>query len=75
MAEDETIDELRRRAEVAEAELDGARLRLAEVSVPPLVVVAGQDATQGAHAMGTIPVAHEPARGLWWRLRRAWRGR
>ena len=36
-AEDETIAALRRRAEAAE----GLRLRLAEVGVPPVVVVAG----------------------------------
>ncbi len=71
----ETIAELRRRAEVAEAEADGLRLRLAEVSVPAVVVVAGQDATEGPHATATASDAHRPVQGLWRRLRRAWRGR
>ena len=66
------VEELRRRAEVAEAELDVARLRLAEVSVPPVVVVAGQDATEGAHATTITSAAQRPVQGLWWRLRRAW---
>ena len=73
-AQQETIAELRRRAEVAEAEAEALRLRLAEASVPPVVVVAGQDATEGSHTAGTTPAAHRPARGLWRRLRRAWRG-
>ena len=73
-AKDETIAELRRRAEVAEAELAGARLRLAEVSVPPVVVVAAQDAMEGLRATETTPTTRRPVQSLWWRLRRIWRG-
>ncbi len=58
------VEDLRRRAEVAEAELDGARLRLAEVSVPPVVVVAGQEALEEAHATATTPDTHRPAQGF-----------
>jgi hypothetical protein len=72
-AKDETIAELRRRAEVAEAELDAVRLRLAEVDVPAVVVVAGQDATEGPDATERTSPAYKPVQGLWWRLRRAWR--
>ncbi len=68
-AQAETIAELRRRAEVAEAELEGARLRLAEVSVPPLVVVAGQEAPEGADATATTFAAPRGAQGVWRRLR------
>ena len=67
-------EELRRRAEVAEAELEGTRLRLAEVSVPAVVVVAGQDAPEAPHATPTTPTAQRTAQGLWQRLRRVWRG-
>ena len=70
----EMLAELRRRAEVAEAELEGARLRLAEATPPAVVVVAGQETTEAAHATATTPTAPTPARGLWWRLRRVWRG-
>ena len=73
-AKDETIAELRRRAEVAEAELDVVRLRLAEVAVPPVLVVASQDVTEGQDATATTPEAHSPIQGLWWRLRRTLRG-
>jgi ribose 1,5-bisphosphokinase PhnN len=72
--EREALAELRRRAEVAEAEFDVVRLRLAEVGVPA-VVVAGQETTEAAHATETNPAAHRPAQGLWRRLRRVWRGR
>ena len=68
--EREALAELRRRAEVAEAELEGARLRLAEVDVPPLVVVAGQDATEAPHVPTTTPAPQQPVQGLWRRLRR-----
>ncbi len=73
-AQDEQRDflaELRRRADVAEAELAGARLRLAEVSVPAVVVVAGQNAPEGQRAMETTSTAHGLVRALWGRLRRA----
>ena len=69
------VAELRRRADVAEAELEAARLRLAEVDAPAVVVVAGQDATEGAHSSPTISPAQQGAQGLWWRLRRVWRRR
>ena len=69
------LEEVRRRAEVAEAEAAGLRLRLAEASVPALVVVAGQDATEASPATATASDAHSPVQGLWRRLRRAWRGR
>jgi len=64
------VAELRRRAEAAEADADALRLRLAEVDVPPVVVVAGQDATEGPHTTGTTTAAHRPVQGLWRRLRR-----
>jgi len=60
-AKDETIDELRRRAEVAEAEAEGLRLRLAEGSVPAVPFVAGQVATKAAPATATASDAHRPA--------------
>ncbi len=66
----ETIAELRRRAEVAEAEADALRLRLAEIDVPAVVVVAGQDATEEQDATPTTPVAHRGVQRLWRRLRR-----
>jgi len=68
--EREALAELRRRAEVAEAEAEGLRLRLAEASVPPLVVVAGSEATEAVHTPGTTFEAHRPVQGLWRRLRR-----
>ena len=68
----ETIAELRRRAAAAEEERDAPRLQLAEASVPPVVVVAAQEAPEEAPA--TIP-APTTARGLWPRLRRALRNR
>ncbi len=71
----EQLGELRRRAEAAEAERlaaegerDALRLQLAEATVPPVVVVAAQDATEPPPA--TIP-ASTTAQGLWARLRRA----
>ena len=70
----ELLAELRRRAEVAEAELDGARLRLAEVSVPAVVVVAGQETTEAPRATATTPAAHRPAQRLWQRLRQRFGG-
>ncbi len=51
------------------------RLRLAEVSVPAVVVVAGQDATEGQDATGTTPAAQRPAQQLWRRLGQALRRR
>ena len=67
------VEELRRRAEVAEAELAGARRRLAEVSVPAVVVVARQEGIEGPHATETTSTAHRPVQGWWWRLRRVLR--
>ncbi len=76
-AKDETIAELRRRAEAAEAgreaaegERDALRLQLAEASVPPVGVVAAQEAPEGPHARDTTPAAQRPLQGLWRRLRR-----
>ena len=74
-AKDETIAELRRRAEAAEAELDGARLRLAEVSVPAVVVVAGPEATGAPHATANTPEASGAFQGFWRRLGQVWRRR
>ena len=54
-AKDETIAELRRRAEVAEAEAYALRLRLAETSAPPVVAVAGQDAPEAVAPRGLPP--------------------
>ena len=73
-AQRETIAELRRRAEAAEAERDDLRLRLAEVDVPAVVVVAGQEGAGGPDATETTPAAPSPVQGLWRRLRRVWRG-
>ena len=80
-AKDETIAELRRRAEAAEAERlaaeeerDALRLQLAEATVPPVVVVAGQEAAEVPTARDTTPAAYRPAQGLWQRLRRTLRG-
>ena len=70
----ERLAEQRRRAEVAEAEADALRLRLAEATVPAVPFVAGQDATEGPHATAIASDAHRPVQGLWRRLRRAWRG-
>ncbi len=64
----EALAELRRRAAAAEGERDALRLQLAEVSVPPVVVVAAQEAPEGAPTTIPIPTA---AQGLWPRLRRA----
>ncbi len=68
-AKDETIAELRRRAEVAEAQLqrrreaDQARiLRQAEATV--------QAAQDGAHVEEALAVAPEDVGGVWGRLRR-----
>ena len=72
--EREALAELRRRAEAAEAEADALRLRLAEATVPPVLVVAGQDATGAPHATATTPAALGPVQGLWRRLRRVLRG-
>ncbi len=71
-AKDETIAALRRRAEAAEGERDALRLRLAEAAVPPVVVVAAQDATETPPATTSTPPS---AQGLWTRLRRTLRGR
>ena len=74
-AKDETIAELRRRAEVAEAaclaaeeERDALRLQLIEASVPPVVVVAAQEASEPPPTTVPTPTV---AQGLWPRLRRA----
>ncbi len=69
-AHEATLAELRRRAEAAEGERDALRLQLAEVTVPPVVVVAAQDATETPRATTPTPVAHRPLQGLWRRLRR-----
>ncbi len=52
------------------AETGGLRLWLAEVSVPPVLVVAGQEAPEAPPA--TIPTSTS-AQGLWARLRRVLR--
>ncbi len=77
-AQQETITELRRRAEAAEAELlateeerDALHLRLAEVSVPPAVVVAAREAPEASPA--TVPTP-PPSPGVWAHLRRRLRG-
>ncbi len=64
-----TVAELRRRAEAAEAEADTLRLRLAEVSVPPVLVVAGQEALEGPNATPATLAAHRGVQGVWRRLR------
>ncbi|CAA9556026.1 MAG: hypothetical protein AVDCRST_MAG88-1118 [uncultured Thermomicrobiales bacterium] len=46
----------------------------AEVSVPPVVVVASQDAPEGQGTTAPTPVAHRGVQGLWRRLRRALAG-
>jgi len=65
----ELLADLRRRTEAAETEAAALRLRLAEVSVPPVVVVAGQDATEGVRATATTSSAQGRVRGLWRRVR------
>ncbi len=77
-AQQETIAELRRRAEAAEAELlaaeeerDALHLRLAEVSVPPAVVVAAREAPEASP--GTVPTP-SPSPGLWAHFQRRLRG-
>ncbi len=72
-AQQETIAELRRRAEVAEADAEGLRLRLAEGSVPPVLVVAGQEATEAVPGTETTSETQRPVQRLWRRLRRVWR--
>jgi len=72
---EEALAELRRRATAAEAEADALRLRLAEVSVSPVVVVAGQEVTDGVRATETTSTAQTGVQGLWWRVRRVlWGG-
>ncbi len=53
------------------AATEGLRLWLAEVSVPPVLVVAGQDATEAPDTTATAFDAQRPAPRLWRRLRRA----
>ncbi|CAA9556034.1 MAG: hypothetical protein AVDCRST_MAG88-1119 [uncultured Thermomicrobiales bacterium] len=57
-----------------EADADALRLRLAEVDVPAVLVVAGQDAAEPIRATETTSEAHRPVQGLWWRLRRVFGG-
>ncbi len=78
MAKDEMIAaqqpimvERRRHAEAAEAECDELRLRLAEATVPPVVIVGGTGDAEPSHAGNTTLDAGKPAQGLWQRLRQA----
>ncbi len=70
-AQRETIASLRRRAEAAEAEADALRLRLAETTVPPVVIVGGAGDAEPWHARETTLDAHRPVQRLWQRLRAA----
>ena len=71
---DDLVTELRRRAEVAEAEAESLRLRLVEATPPAVVVVAGQETTEAPRATATTPAAHRPAQRLWQRLRQRFGG-
>ncbi len=73
-AQRDALAELRRRAAAAEGERDALRLQLAEVAVPPVVVVAGPEAPEPPPATDTTPDAHRPAQGLWRRVRRRFVG-
>ena len=73
-AKDETIAELRRRAEVAEAEREALRAELrdwggltGEGRIGPTT---GPAATEAPPATTPAPAAQGPVQGLWWRLRR-----
>lgn len=59
---DELVAELCQRAEVAETEAEGLCLRLAEGSVPLVVVVAGQGAPETLHATVRPPRSTAPYR-------------